>query len=164
MATEQNVESKGRWTALFVHGGFGEKEGEKSLRINDFRSEWNCQKPSALFTLLLSTHGEPEPVGLPAQGETGHSGSPVCTSGSQLGKRREDNGRRGDILCCQTSGKTWMIHRDTSSMCFGSVGNLPAKRKREKERREVEISLNSSVSARVVQIRIAEVQFKHTFV
>lgn len=27
---EQNVESKGRWTALFVHGGFGEKEGEKN--------------------------------------------------------------------------------------------------------------------------------------
>lgn len=32
MATEQNVESKGGWTALFVHGGFGEKEGGKILK------------------------------------------------------------------------------------------------------------------------------------
>lgn len=70
-------------------GGLVKKRGEKSWRINDFRSEWNCQKPSALFTLPLSKHGKPEPLGLPAQGETRHSGSPVCTSGSQLGKRRE---------------------------------------------------------------------------
>lgn len=42
--------------------------------MNDFQSEWICQKPSALFTLPLSAHGEPEPLGLPAQGETGALG------------------------------------------------------------------------------------------
>lgn len=66
-------------------GVFLERE-KKSRRINDFQCEWICQKPSALFTLLLSAHGAPEPLGLPAQGETGLSGSPVCTSGSQLEK------------------------------------------------------------------------------
>lgn len=80
------------------------RERKKSQRINDFQSEWICQKPSALFTLLLSAHGEPEPLGLPAQGEMGRSGSPVCTSGSQLERGgteggRED-GRRCNILCC----------------------------------------------------------------
>lgn len=91
----------------------------------------------------------------------GHQCAQVAPSQGRGGR---NNGRRCDISCCQTSGKTWMIHRDTSSTCFGSVRNLPAKRKREKERREVEISLNSSVSARVVQIRIAEAQLKHAFV
>lgn len=61
-------------------------EEKKSERINDFGSEWICQNPSALFTLPLSVHGEPEPLGWPAQRETGRSGSPECTSGSQLEK------------------------------------------------------------------------------
>lgn len=91
-----------------MHGGFhekGEREREKkSRRINDFQSEWICQKPSALFTLPLSAHGEPEPLGLPAQGETGRSGSPVCTSGSQLEKeggreRGMEGARQGGRRC-----------------------------------------------------------------
>lgn len=77
-----------------MHGGLYEKRrgGKKSRRINDFQSEWICQKPSALFTLPLSAHRGPEPLGLSTQGETGLSGSPVCTSGSQLEKegRREE--------------------------------------------------------------------------
>ena len=44
-----------------------------------------------------------------------------------------------------------MIHTDTSSTGFGSVHNLPAER--EREGREVEISLNSSASARVLKVR-----------
>lgn len=108
MATEQIVlalcaQSKGRWTALFVHeGGFMEekKEGEKkSWRINDFQSEWICQKPSALFTLLLSAHGEPEPLGLPTQRETGRCGSPACTSGSQLERGEGGERERGRGVC-----------------------------------------------------------------
>lgn len=86
-----------------MHRGFHGKEREKkSQRINDFQSEWICQKPSALFTLLLSAHGEPEPLGLPAQGETGRSGSPVCTSGSQLerGGRREGERMEGGAIFC----------------------------------------------------------------
>lgn len=78
-------------------GGFHEKERKKSKRINDFQSEWICQKPSALFTLPLSAHGEPEPLGLPAQGDTGHAGSPVCTSGSQLEGGGREDGRRCNI-------------------------------------------------------------------
>lgn len=71
-------------SSFCARGVSWKRERKKSWRINDFQSEWICQKPSALFTLLLSAHGEPEPLGLPAQGETGHSGSPLCTSGSQL--------------------------------------------------------------------------------
>ena len=79
--------------SLFVH----EKgERKKSRRINDFQSEWICQKPSALFTLPLSVQGELEPLGWPAQGETGRSGSPVCTSGSQLEK--EGGRERGGTI------------------------------------------------------------------
>lgn len=105
-------------------GGCMKKErGTKSQRINDFQSEWICQKPSALFTLPLSAHGEPESLGLPAQGEMGRSGSPVCTSGSQLEKegwgRKE---RRGEAQCwCWISAKTWMIDGNTSSTCFASA-------------------------------------------
>lgn len=81
--------------SFFVH----EKgERKKSRRINDFQSEWICQKPSGLFTLPLSVHGELEPLGWPAQGETGHSGSPVHTSGSQLIKRGRRGGRRHNIF------------------------------------------------------------------
>lgn len=92
----KNAEPK-RWmdSSFCARGFFVKKRGGGSRRINDFRSEWICQKPSALFTLPLSTHGEPEPLGLPAQGEKGHSGSPACTSGSQLEKRRE--GRREEV-------------------------------------------------------------------
>lgn len=71
--------------------------------------------------------------------------------------RNEEGGKMGGgaIFCAvKTSGKTWMLLRDTSSTCFRSVHNLPAKREREREGREVEISLNSSVSARVVEERI----------
>lgn len=148
MATEQNVESKGRWTALFVHGGFG----EKSWRINDFRSEWNCQKPSALFTLLLSKHGEPEPLGLPAQGETGHSGSPVCTSGSQLGMRREGKWEEVRYFVLLKPRGRLGCYSETPAQRVS--GQCTIYQQREREGREVEISLNSSVSARVVEERI----------
>lgn len=80
-------------SSFCVWGVSWKREKKKSWRINDFQSEWICQKPSALFTLPLSAHGEPEPLGLPAQGEMGRSGSPVCTSGSQLEKGQ--GGRMG---------------------------------------------------------------------
>lgn len=50
------VSSKGRWTALFVHERGLQRKREKTWRINNFQSEWICQKPSALFTLPLSAH------------------------------------------------------------------------------------------------------------
>lgn len=89
-------------SSFCARGVSWKRERKKSWRINDFQSEWICQKPSALFTLLLSAHGEPEPLGLPAQGETGRSGSPVCTSGSQLerGGRREGERMGGGAIFC----------------------------------------------------------------
>lgn len=56
----------------------------------------------------------------------GRSGSPVCTSGSQLEKEGGEGGRRRGILCCWNSGKARMIHGDTSSTCFASVSNFYA--------------------------------------
>lgn len=89
------------------------ERGTKSQRINDFQSEWICQKPSALFTLPLSAHGEPESLGLPAQGEMGRSGSPVCTSGSQLEKEgwgRKERRGGGTVLMlnfCKDMDDRW---------------------------------------------------------
>lgn len=141
-------------------GGFLKERGEKSWRINDFRSEWICQKPSALFTLPLSTHGGPEPLGLPAQGETGHSGSPVCTSGSQLEKRGGTKGG-GAIFCVVKPPGRLGWHTETPAQ---RVSDQCTICQAERERREEHTLLNSSVSARVAQIRKTSSPFKAFYV
>lgn len=128
---------------LFLYmGGFLKEKGEKSRRINDFRSEWICQKPSALFTLPLSPHGGPEPLGLPAQGETGHSGSPVCTSGSQLEKRREGRweGVRYFVLLNLREDLDDTQRHQLNVLRISA--QFAKQSERERERREVDTSLN----------------------
>lgn len=97
-------------------------------------SEWICQKSSALFTLLLSVHGEPEPLCCPAQRETGRSGSPVSTSGFQLeteqGKRRGQERRGGREEAQHLELLSWWKSCDdtwrTSTKWVASVSNYHA--------------------------------------